>query len=110
MGRTCSIVLLFDAQICDLSSKAGRCRLVHVPSCIHELFARRQLENTTAVGVSCVRKDGVVLSPNCVKQEIFVASTSLKVGLNTAIPYAVHHQLENQIRTLNLHMQLEIKV
>jgi hypothetical protein len=34
----------------------------------------------------------------------------LKLGLYPAILNAIDHQLEDQIRTLNLHVQLKVKV
>jgi len=37
-------------------------------------------------------------------------SRSLKVRLHSAVLHPVHMQLEHQVRTLDLHMQLEVQV
>jgi hypothetical protein len=39
-----------------------------------------------------------------------IISLLLEVGLDFAIFHSINHQLEHQIRTLDLHVQLKVKV
>jgi hypothetical protein len=117
-----------SVDVCDLSSKAGRCRQVHARAYFHELsvihrklYCYLKIETRDVDGRRClicriIRCRIMVYQshdPSFAKQRLAshrIASTSLEVGFYCPVLDSVNNQLEDQIRTLDLHVQLKVQV